>query len=288
MPDIWALSSILVKTLLYMGILGATGTVLVQLVFSDLLHPMRRLLLRRSLLFGFLGVVTTALGFILRGGALTGDASGLFDREMLGLLWQTRVGDALVLRALGLTLLLVGVAVPRAGLWLAAVGGLIAISSFAQIGHIPEQGGIVLQTGLVLHLVGVAFWIGILTPLAHMTSIPSLHGSAADLGHRFGPIASISVPLLIAVGLLMAWTLLGGIAPLLTSAYGQTVLLKIVAVAGLLGLAAANKLRYVPALRAGDPRAARHLARVIRLEWIVLVMVFAITATLTSILMLPG
>jgi putative copper resistance protein D len=58
-------------------------------------------------------------------------------------------------------------------------------------------------------------------------------------------------------------------------------------VAGLLALAAANKLRFIPRLRANDHTAAVHLAKSISLEWLVILGVLGITAVLTSNLTLP-
>ena len=63
--------------------------------------------------------------------------------------------------------------------------------------------------------------------------------------------------------------------------YGQTLLAKIVLVVALLGLAAANKLRFVPALLAEDIAALNHLMIIL------VVLVLLLTAILTSILTLP-
>jgi putative copper resistance protein D len=47
---------------------------------------------------------------------------------------------------------------------------------------------------------------------------------------------------------------------LFTTGFGQALTLKLALVAGLLGLATINKLRFIPRLRSGDPNAAYHLA----------------------------
>ena len=41
-----------------------------------------------------LALLASVLGFMLHGAALTGGADGMTDPDMLGLLWQTPVGDA--------------------------------------------------------------------------------------------------------------------------------------------------------------------------------------------------
>ena len=55
----------------------------------------------------------------------------------------------------------------------------------------------------------------------------------------------------------------------------------------LLGLAAANKLRFIPALRIGDPAAANHLSKSISAEWIVILAVLGMNTVLTTNLTLP-
>ncbi|MEN8749688.1 CopD family protein, partial [Marivita sp.] len=84
------------------------------------------------------------------------------------------------------------------------------------------------------------------------------------------------------------WLLLGDLRALVTTGYGQTLLIKLVLVGAVLTLAAANKLRFVPAMQAGDDKAARHLARSIEIETAVILVVLAATATLTSLLTLPN
>lgn len=105
---------------------------------------------------------------MLRGANLTGDASGLTDPEMLGLLWSTPVGTAFALRLGGLALLVFARFLPRGGNLLAVVGGLLAIWSFNHVGHVSGRDTTVLDAALNLHLVFVAFWIGILTPLRRL------------------------------------------------------------------------------------------------------------------------
>ena len=139
----------------------------------------------------------------------------------------------------------------------------------------------------MLHLVTIAIWIGILTPLHRLATEPSTYTEAVEVGHRFGVMASIMVPALFIAGVYMSYTLVGSIVALTQTGYGQALIIKVLLVAILLGLAAANKLRFMPRLRTGDPTAANHLAKSISIEWLVVVLVLAITAVLTSNLMLP-
>lgn len=288
MLDIWGIAAILAKFILYIGVTGSVGLVIIKAAFADLVSPLSdRIRLQAALLAGC-ALAAAVLAFMLRGAALTGGADGMTDPEMLGLLWQTPVGDALVYRIAGTVLIVLGLFIPRVGQWIALAGGLIALWSFAQIGHVPALEAPGPRLLLLLHLLGIAFWIGILGPLHALSQRPELLASAANLGHRFGQAASAIVPALILAGLLMAWILLGDLRALVTTSYGQTILLKLLLVGTLLILAAANKTRFVPAMQAGDEKAARHLTRSIEIETAVILVVLAATATLTTVLTLPN
>jgi putative copper resistance protein D len=281
MPDIWSLAAIITKFALYLGILTATGTVLAALMFR--LNQFRGI----ALVFGGLAIIASLVGFSLKGANLTGDISGMLDLEMLGLLWSTPVGTAMALRLCGLGVLIVGLFMARGGLALSALGGITAVWSFGHIGHISDRGSAVLDVALTLHLITVAIWIGILTPLQRLARETATYAEAAKVGHRFGLVASFTVPALIIAGGYMSYTLVGSISLLIQTGYGQALIIKVLLVAVLLSLAAANKLRFMPRLRAGDATAANHLAKSISIEWLVVLLIFAITAVLTSNLTLP-
>lgn len=281
MLDIWALAAVVTKFLLYLGVLTSAGTVLAALIFG--LERWRGL----ALCFGVLGLGAAVLGFLLRGAALTGDASGMSDPEMLGLLWSTPVGTALAYRVGGLGMLVLGLLLGGLGRWVSAFGAGLALWSFDHIGHVPDRDTVLLDIALVLHLTAVALWIGILTPLKRLTGDVASHAGAGDLGHRFGRVALIFVPALVIAGGYIGYALVGSFGALIGTGYGQALLIKVVLVAGLLGLGAANKLRFVPGLRAGDPGAARHLSNSITAEWLIILLILAVTAVLTSTLTVP-
>lgn len=288
MPDIWEIAAILAKLVLYIGVFGSVGLVIIRTVFGDLVSPLSdRIRLQATLLAGG-ALVAAVLAFMLRGAALTGGADGMTDPEILGLLWQTPVGDALVYRSLGTILILLGLSIPRVGKGIALAGGLIALWSFTQIGHVPALEVTGVRLLLLLHLLGIALWVGILGPLHALSRRPEHLASAATLGHRFGLAASVIVPALILAGGLIAWMLLSDLRALATTGYGQALLIKLLFVGSVLTLAAANKLRFVPAMQAGDAKAARHLARSIEIETVVILVVMAATATLTTVLTLPN
>ena len=281
MPDAFGLAAIVTKFALYLGVMTSAGTVMAMLMFR--LERIRGL----AMTFAVLGIVAAILAFSLRGANLTGDVSGLTDPEMLKLLWTTPVGTALLLRLVGLGLLIAGLFMGRVGTWVSVLGGVIAIWSFDQVGHVSGLETTLLDLALMLHLLAVALWIGVLTPLKRLASSSSTYALAADVGHRFGVVASATVPVLIIVGGYMGYQLVGSFTALVGTSYGQAMIIKVLLVCLLLGLAAANKLRFIPALRTGDPAVANHLSKSISVEWIVILAVLGMTAVLTTNLTLP-
>lgn len=281
MPDIWGQAAIITKVALYFGVLTAVGIVIVALVFRQ--DRFRSV----AVIFAAVGLVAATLSFFLSGANLTGDASGMTDPEMLGLLWTTSVGTALMFRLIGLGLLVLGLCLGRGGLWLSSIGGIIALWSFVQVSHVSTRENLLLDISLLLHLVTIGFWIGILIPLKRLASTEATWAEAADLGHRFGILARVMIPVLIVVGGYMSYALVGSFRSLAGTGYGQALILKVILVAGLLALGAANKLRFIPALQAKNPLAAGHLSKSISIEWGVILAVIGTTALLTSNLTLP-
>ena len=281
MLDLFGLAAVITKFALYLGVITATGTVMATLIFR--LDRTRGL----AAAFAFLGLIATVFAFSLRGANLTGDASGMIDPEMLGLLWTTPVGTASMARVLGLILLMLGLLLWRIGTWISVLGGVIAVGSFGMVGHISDRGALLLDFALIIHLLTVSLWIGILTPLRRLASSANTYANAANVGHRFGVIASFTVPALIIAGGYMSYQLVGSVAALTETRYGQALIIKVLMLGLLLGLAAANKLRFVPALRLSDPTGASHLSKAISAEWLIILAVLGTTAVLTTNLTLP-
>ena len=286
MPDPWQLAAIAARFLLYLGVLGSAGSVFARLVFARETGGMEDALRRHASGFAILALLAAGLGFLLTGAAMTGDAAGMTDPDMLGLLWRTPAGTALAAQTAGLFALLAGLRLPGRGAWIAAAGGLLALWSFCRVGHVADTGAPWLAALLLVHLAAAAFWIGILAPLRSLAGGDL--AAAAALGRRFGAIAGITVPVLIAAGIVMAWRLLGDVSALATSAYGLALIAKITGVGVLLGAAAANRLRFVPAMSRGERAAADGLRRSIAVEWVAVSAVLIVTAGLTGLAAPPS
>lgn len=288
MLDIWEIAAILSKLALYVGLLSSVGLVMIRAAYPAFVDPIWAHVQTQAIGLAILALLAAVLGFMLRGAALTGGVDGMTDPEMLGLLWTTPVGDVLVYRIVGTLMIALGPIIPRLGIFVSLAGGTLALWSFTQIGHVPELEQIGLRFLLLLHLLAVAFWIGVLGPLRRLSRVPEQLKNASDLGHRFGQAATLIVPVLMLAGALMAWLILGDLTALITTGYGLTLLLKLALVGVILGLAAAHKLRFIPQMRAGDRHAADHFARSIKIETLVMLGVLITTATLTSVMTLPN
>ncbi|MFT4784730.1 MAG: putative copper resistance protein D [Paracoccaceae bacterium] len=287
MPDVWELAAIATKFLLYLGVLTSGGLVLCHQAFPDQMSGLERFVRAWAAGFGALAVAMSVLAFSLRGGVLMDDVSGMTDPSILALLWETPPGDALLLRLLGLGVMLVGLAVGGLWLWVAAFGSALAIWSFCEIGHVASKDRLWFQAVLFTHLIVAAFWLGIFLPLQRLSRSSGTLAQAADLGHRFGQIASFTVPFLVVAGVIMTWRLVGSVSAMVGTSYGLMLLTKIGAVAVLLALGAFNKVRLVPALRDGDPTVGPRLAKSISLEWFCVWVILLATAIFTSVLAVP-
>lgn len=282
MLDLWELASIASKLAIYLGVLTSVGTVFAAILFRlSNFHGF-------TSGFAFLGIAAAAIGFLLAGAALTGDVSGMTEPEILTLLWSTTVGTSLVLRLVGLGLLIFGLFIGRIGMVMSLIGGGLALWSFVNIGHISDRSSPMLNIILMFHLVAISTWIGVLSPLSKLSRDATKILETAELGHNFGKVAVVFIPLLIIAGGYMGYVLVGSLSALFTTAYGQALILKTLSVAGLLSFAAINKIRIIPQIASGDQTATGRLAKSISYEWIVIIAILLITAILTTTLTLPA
>ena len=275
-----ALLAMAAKAAGYATALLAMGGVLFVAAFrtladADVLRLARRLAAGAALV----GLVVLAARFGIRAARISGMGwDGATDPMMLGFVWESPLGAAAIWRGLGEAAILVAL-LPGAGLWI-ALGGAVAVAvSYAQVGHSLGDPRVALAMLLVLHLLAAAFWIGALAPLRRAAG----NVGGADLLHRFGTVALVAIAALIVAGTALAWLLSGSLSALFGTAYGRTLLAKVAVVSVLLGLAALNKLRLVPALAAGDPSAPAALRRSIALEGAAVILILLATATLTTL-----
>ncbi|SDX62542.1 putative copper resistance protein D [Ruegeria halocynthiae] len=272
--------AILAKALGYGAALLAMGSILFTVLFATRAEA-SVLRLARHLAVGaaLLGLAVLALRFGIRAARISGMGfEGATDPMMLGIVWDSPLGTAAIWRGVG-ELAILAILLPRVGQWVALAGSLAIAISFAQVGHSLGEPRAPLAVLLFLHLLAVAFWVGALLPLHKAALTPT----GADLLHHFGNVAAYGVAVLIVAGAALAWLLSGSVVALFGTAYGLVLLAKVVIVSALLGLAALNKLRFVPALRAEKRGAEIALRRSISMEMLAVVLILFATATLTSV-----
>lgn len=278
--DAWSLLAIFAKAVGYAAALIAMGGPLFIAVFRSAPDDVLRLARQLAIGAALLGLAVLALRFGIRSARISGmGLEGAVDPMMLGLVWDSPLGTAALWRGAGELLILAVLIEGTVGQTVSLLGALLVAISNTLVGHSLGDPRWLLAALVGAHLLAGAFWIGALAPL-HRAAV--LTGGAALL-HRFGTIASGTVAVLVLVGLTFAWLMIGSLSGLFGTAYGWTLIAKLVVVTGLLGLAAKNKLRLVPALASGEPSASGRLRRSIRMEIIAVALILLATATLTSI-----
>jgi len=277
------------RWLVYLGSLFALGSAIFQLAMPagdrHLLRPMRATVTGAALVGA---LASLSLISITAGKLLDDGIAGMLDTEWLGIVAGESLGTATGLRIFGLALVIVSVFVERLRTPLVIIGALGVGVSFARTGHSLDDPGGWSALLVACHLLGVAFWFGAIWPLHALAGRVHGHADAARIAERFGRQALWIVPGLMIIGVAIAWRLLGDPARLLDTEYGRMLLVKLILVGAVLGLGALNKLRMVPALGAGKPRAAHAFRTVLRIEAAGFVAVFLATALLTSATTLPG
>lgn len=283
--DGMALLAVAAKAAGYGAALLAMGGALFVAIFARRAGPdVLRLARRMAALAALAGLVVLAARFGLRAARISGmGLAAATDSAMLDFVWQSPLGAAALWRAAGEAAIL-AVLWPRAGGWI-ALGGAVAVAlSYAQVGHTLAYPRWALATLLVVHLLAIAVWVGALAPLGRAAGGP---GGAALL-HRFGVVVAGVVAALLVAGTGLAWILSGSLSALLGTAYGWGLLAKVGIIAALLGLAARNKWRLVPALRDGRPGAGTALRRAIAAEGVAVALILVVTAAITTLATPPG
>ncbi|WP_299960870.1 CopD family protein [uncultured Roseobacter sp.] len=278
--DGWAVVAIIFKATGYAAALLAMGGPLFLTAFPAAHSEARQLARKIAVIAALLGVAVLAARFGIRAARISGmGLPGAVDPMMLSFVWDSPLGTAAIWRGLGALLVVAIVIEATLGLVVGLIGAFLIALSYTFVGHSLGDPRWLLATLLTFHLLTAAFWVGALAPLARAAPL----SDGAALLHRFGTVASVTVALLITVGLILAWLMTGSITGLLTTAYGWTLIAKLTVVTGLMSLAAMNKWRLVPSLASDGPGAADRLRRSIQLEAVAVLLIMIATATLTSI-----
>lgn len=154
----------------------------------------------------------------------------------------------------------------------------------AGTGHTRESQGLefIVHVGADIgHLLAAGAWLGGLFALAFL--IKRQLPDADDSLNRFSGIGSFAVATLIASGLVNSWFLVGSLDRLLTTPYGQLLLIKLCLFCGMLVLATANRFWLVPSLAHNRSASLTRLKRHIYGEQILGIFVLLIVAIIGTI-----
>jgi len=237
----------------------------------------RRLVIGASFL-----LILAALGrSVLEPARMAGSLAGVGDSFLWSLFWHSDVATAQALRILGATVLLaVTLRGSSSSPFGTGIGAGLVIVSFVLMGHTRTHAGSWwLGALLALHIATAAFWFGGLLPLVWVLR----RGTALEARRvldRFSSLAVRAVPVLFVAGVILAIALLGSVERIATP-YGRIVVLKLTLFLALLGLAAANRYRWVP--RVAESRSRDRLRRSVVAEIILLLGVVGATATMTTL-----
>lgn len=171
----------------------------------------------------------------------------------------TSLGKAALLRAAAAAAAvpLLFFLIPGRALWIATgMLGAVAVASFAWMGHGAATEG----AGAGLHLLAdmahallAGIWIGALIGFVMLLSSGSERETLRTALMRFSAVGVPLIVLLVATGLVNSWFLVGleNLGSLLTTNYGQLLLVKLALFAGMLVLAGVNRWRHTAAIATG-------------------------------------
>ena len=182
---------------------------------------------------------------------IAGDPAGFLDGQVLdAFFFETPFGPVVAAR---LALLAVVAAVAFAPLpararfvLVAAIAGLLLVSQ-AWLGHAAAgddtPSGAAMIVAYACHVLAASAWIGGLVPLGLALGETGARSEAGwRLARRFSSVATIAVALVVAAGIANAAFRITALADLWTTPYGRVLLVKLGLAAGMLALAAGNRL----------------------------------------------
>jgi copper transport protein len=281
----------LARWVMYTGTLLAVGGAVFLVLAHDRASGERDRLVRIVTWAAVAGVVGTVVGVPLQAVLASGlGAAALTDGALLRDTLASGHGLSAMVRVAGLTVLLLGAARLWDGWAVGAVstGALATVASFLLTGHTAasEPRALVLASNL-LHTATAAIWFGGLVLLAIVLRARRRADGDAVVGARmvarFSTLALGSVVVVSLAGFALAWVEVRTLRGLTTTAYGWTLIAKVVLVAGIVALGAYNNRRLVPAIRRGADRAWQRLSAIVRLEAGGVVAVLLVTAFLVNI-----
>lgn len=278
------------RGLSYLGVLGATGMVLVGAALRRVDEPVP--VARVATGFGVLGLLAIVAQVPVQASLVTGRGWGsVTEAGVLSLTMADGVGWSLALTGAGLIALLITSGLPFGGAVraLALGGAVLAPVGLVVTGHTRTMAPAAVAYGAdAAHVLAGAVWFGGLIALVAVLRrrrAADDDDGAAEAVARFSGWAAVTAGAVLVTGTVLGWINVGGLSPLTGTTYGRVLLAKVALVALVLAGAAWNRFRLVPVLVAPQDasRPWRSLSQVLRFEVAAMVVVLALTGALTGI-----
>lgn len=285
--EIWIVLNPIIKFLLYIAVFGSVGTLVFIFHFYRLLTPLQLdYCSSTSQKFTKVGVLVSFISILSIPGNMSGDLIGIIDINMVNLSIDTLALKASLLLFIGFILIYF---LPINFKKIFFIGNTLAIFiilfSFIVIGH-STKGGILTQSLVTIHLIGLSYWIGSLLPLKKMCNIADFK-ELKTITHSFGNYAVFYILALLIAGSIFSFILIGDISNLFNTIYGNVLMIKILFAMLLISLGALNKLFLVPRLDINNATTIIKLKKSINVEMIIVLIIFFLTSLLTTSLTLP-
>ena len=285
--DIWTIINPIIRTFVYIIALYSIGSILFKLHFQKYLNDEINFFCNKIIKnSAFLGLLISILAFISIAGNLGGEFKSIFELELIELSFETIQGRSTLYLIVGFSFLSLSPYFPP--LVFKAfniVGAILILISFVVVGHALSQ-GIFSQLLVLIHVICISFWLGSFLPLRYMCTIKNFT-NLYFIADNFGKHAVVYIGILILTGLTFSYILLGGILPLISTTYGNVLLIKLFIVSMILLIGAINKFRIVPEIKKDLIIGQIKLKYSINTEIILSVLVLFTTSLLTTSLPTP-
>ncbi|MGD9738811.1 MAG: copper resistance protein CopC [Bauldia sp.] len=271
-PLIW-----LTRVVLYLSLfIGVGGAFFAAWVVAPAQLPAgARRIVRTSIVAG---LVAAPLAFAFQGADLLGEGPGaLFWADAWAVAAESTYAATLIGAVVAFILALVSLPAGARSRWFALaafIGVGVALSLSGHASRAPPQA--LSWLVVLLHTLGVAYWVGALTPLVFLLRDAS-RASLVPL-QRFSASAPHALAPLIVAGALLIFIQVEAVSDLWTTDYGRVLAAKLAAVAALFVVAIVNRYSLTPLVTAMPREGGRALRRSIIVELVLVVLVFGIVA----------
>tara|TARA_B100000989_G_scaffold290775_1_gene264351 strand:+ start:214 stop:1089 length:876 start_codon:yes stop_codon:yes gene_type:complete len=285
--DVWTILNPILRTVVYILVLATIGSILFQFHFSkffenDIAVYSNNLIKK----FASAGFIVGLIVFLSVAGNLGGDLFSIFDLSLLKLSFETLSGKSAILLIVGFFLIITSVFFNNIlSVFSKSFGILMILASFIIMGH-SNLKGISTQVLVIIHLICISFWLGSFLPLRQMC-LNKKFSSLIIVSEKFGVYAVFYISGLMFAGLIFSYILVGNINALISTSYGNILLIKLFFVFVILLIGALNKFRIVPYMKNNYDEGAKKLKTSIQIEMIVTSLILFFTSILTTTLPTP-